>query len=100
MVIVFIERLAKQMNTVNVINQYQALKDKIAQLELELKPLKAELEAVALEHGGTYVIEGYKVQLSEASRESVSLKEAKAVLGIALNPFLKTSFFTQLRVTS
>lgn len=80
------------------IDTFKRLKADLERIQRELDPIKSDLEMAALNAGGTLIVDGSIIKLVEASRESVSLKDAKIALGNALDPFLKTSFYTILKV--
>ena len=70
---------------------YKDIKAKIAFLEEQLKASKAIIENAASQTAdGKIITPDYKITLSIAERENFSLKNAKAVLGDALNPFHST----------
>lgn len=86
-----------------VLNQhvlsYKEIKAKLAFLENELKPHKEAIEdACAQTVDGVIITGEYKITLTIAQRESLKLKDAKAVLGDKLNPFISSSTYTILRV--
>ena len=87
------------MSKLATVTRYKSIKAQIEALEAQLKPLKEELELEALNQGGHFIVGVYNVKLVEASREVFSLKDAKCVLGSALNPFIKMSHYTQLRIS-
>lgn len=94
-------KIAPQTNELDqAVLTYQEIKSKIAFLENELKAPKAIIEdAASKTQDGKIVTASYKITLSVAERENFSLKNAKAVLGDALSPFISTSCYTTLRVS-
>lgn len=84
-----------------VAKEYKNIKAQIEALEESLKPFKSTLEEAALAAPDMKLdLDGYKVILSEVSRENFDLKTAKIKLGVEIvAPFVKVSNYTQLRVT-
>ncbi len=79
---------------------YKEIKAKISFLENELKTHKEVIEAAASKTAdGKIITQDYKITLTIAERENFSLKNAKAVLGDSLKPFISTSAYTTLRVS-
>jgi hypothetical protein len=80
--------------------EYKTLKHRIQALEKQAQERKAILEEEVIKSGDNEIIAGaFKIALIEQTRESFDLKAAKPVLGDELNPFLKLTTFTQLRVS-
>jgi hypothetical protein len=79
---------------------YKDISAKIKFLEEQLKAPKEVIEAAAAQTAdGKIVTPEYKVTLSIVTRENFSLKNAKPVLGSALDPFISKSTYTQLKVS-
>lgn len=86
----------------SVARSYKAIKAQIEALEDSLEPFKTTLETAALESPNMRLdLNGFKVVLSEASRENFSIKDARVKLGDEIvNQFIKISTYSQLRVTT
>ena len=81
-------------------DKYMTLKAEIEALEEQKKLCKEVLETAVKESPDMRIsLEMYEILLSDCSRESCDLKAAKKELGDILTPFIKTSTYTQLRVT-
>ena len=81
-------------------DKYMELKAQIESLEEQKKLCKEVLEAAVKESPDMRIsLEMYEILLSECSRETCDLKAAKKTLGEAITPFIKTSEYTQLRVS-
>ena len=85
-----------------VAQEYKTIMERIKALEEAAKPFKMQLETAALEAPNmTLDLDGFKVLLIECAREIFNTKEAKIKLGEdVLKPFLKTTEYTQLRVSA
>ena len=79
---------------------YMDIKAQIKELEEKQKVYRDYLEMAVKESPDMRIsVELYEILLTECSRESCDLKAAKAALGDAINPFIKKSEYTQLRIT-
>ena len=90
----------KKADLEKAILEFKKMKFAMSAMEQKIKPIKEAIEAeVAKAPEKQIIIGGHKLALVAQSRETISVKEAKAVLGDVLDPFIKISHFNQLRVS-
>lgn len=78
---------------------YLGVKRKIEALEAEMKEHRAVLEAGCEKAPENQILLGvHKVKLYPQTRESVDVKAAREEFGKKLEPFIRVSSFTVLRV--
>lgn len=81
---------------------YVSLNEQIKDMEAILKNLRTEIETdiKTMGLGDKFEHDGFKVSLSEQSREVFNTKEAKATLGEdVIGQFIKMTQYSVLRVT-
>lgn len=81
------------------VDRFRLLKAELQRIQAELEPLKVDLELAALNAGGRIILDNGTITVVESYRESVSIKSAREGLGTALDPYIKTTSFTVLRVS-
>ena len=80
-------------------NEYLKLKNKISELEEQVKKIRETLLLEAHKNGGKVVSENYKVSTSVVSKETFDLKGAKTKIDEdILNPFINRSTYEVLNV--